>query len=278
MIIFPGQGSQKLGMGDALFERYKNLIEKADDILGYSIKSLCLEGPVEKLNDTVYTQPALFVVNALTYLTMREDDGMVPDFIAGHSLGEFNALLAAKVFDFETGLKIVQKRGQLMGDITGGGMAAIIGLTLERVKDVVSEKHLLSIDIANINSPQQIVLSGPKKDIIDAEPLFKEAGAKLYIPLKVSGAFHSRYMKEAQEAFLSYISQFSFEAPKVTVYANVSAIPYTKETAIENISNQLTGPVKWVEIIETLATQADPEFIEVGPGRVLTGLIKKILT
>lgn len=161
--VFPGQGSQSKGMGQGLFDKYPELTSKADKILGYSIKKLCLEDPDENLRYTQYTQPAIYTVNALMYLNKIAKTGEKPSFVVGHSLGEYNALYAAGVIDFETGLKIVKKRGELMSRAKGGGMAAVIGLREEEVRDVLKENGIESIDIANINSCSQIVISGPKE-------------------------------------------------------------------------------------------------------------------
>lgn len=169
--VFPGQGSQQKGMGQGLFEQYQHLTDQADQILGYSIKKLCTEKGYFDVNHTQYTQPALYVVNALSYLKKLEETGGKPDFAAGHSLGEYNALFAAGAFDFGTGLKLVKKRGELMGRITGGGMAAVIGLDKEQVTAVLEEHHLHTIDVANENTPRQIVISGQKK-ILKKRELF----------------------------------------------------------------------------------------------------------
>jgi trans-AT polyketide synthase/acyltransferase/oxidoreductase domain-containing protein len=184
--VFPGQGSQQKGMGGELFDEFKELTSKADEILGYSIKELCLEDPQGNLGQTQYTQPALYVVNALTYYKKIKDTGIKPDYVAGHSLAEYNALLAAEVFDFETGLKIVKKRGELMSKASGGGMAAVIGMSEEKIREVLKENGLESIDMANYNTPSQIAISGPKDDIIRAQPFFEAAGVRSYIVLRLA--------------------------------------------------------------------------------------------
>jgi malonyl CoA-acyl carrier protein transacylase len=176
-------------MGEGLFDKYPKLTAIADKILGYSIKDLCLNDSAQNLSQTQYTQPALYVVNALTYQDQVVDKGLQPSFLAGHSLGEFNALYAAKVFDFETGLRIVQKRGAIMSTISGGGMAAVIGLSEEKVRELLSGLLGKKIDIANINSSKQIVISGLQKDVLASEQSFLDAGAQMFIRLNVSGAF-----------------------------------------------------------------------------------------
>ena len=191
--VFPGQGSQSPGMGGELFDQFPELVKQTDEVLGCSIKDLCLNDPDKRLGQTDYTQPALYIVNALTYLSKTENSDLRPDFVAGHSLGEYNALFAAGVFDFITGLKLVQRRGQIMVKVTGGGMAAVIGMQPDKIKQVLKDASFESIDIANLNSPKQTVISGRKEDIDAVKTVFEDAGVRLFIPLKVSGAFHSLY-------------------------------------------------------------------------------------
>ena len=273
IFAFPGQGSQKIGMGEGLFEIYPEQTEQADRLLGLSIKRLCLEDPDSLLNLTQYTQPALFTVNALTYLKQIEEDGK-PDFLIGHSLGEYNALFAANAFDFITGLKLVQKRGEIMGKVQGGGMAAIIGIGPEKIKEVLALSGFDTIDIANYNSPKQSVISGLKRDVEQVSSHFEKAGA-MFIPLKVSGAFHSRYMKEAQNEFHEFIQDFGFDSPEIPVISNYKALPYS-ENVVDNLVQQISNPVRWTESVQYLLRQDQPEFEEIGVGRVLTGLINQI--
>ena len=228
------------------------------------------------MGQTHYTQPALYVVNALTYLNKIEHTNRKPDFVVGHSLGEYNALLAAEVFDFETGLRLVKKRGELMSQAPGGGMAAVIGLADKRVEELLRENHFNAVGIANYNAPSQVVIAGPKADIDRARPIFEAAGARACIPLKVSGAFHSRYMEEARESFLSFLENFAFSGPKIPVISNLMARPYQKEDVRRLLTDQITHPVKWTECIRYLLEQGETEFEEIGPGTVLTGLIQQI--
>ncbi|MCM8532367.1 MAG: ACP S-malonyltransferase [Lentisphaeraceae bacterium] len=274
--VFPGQGSQKIGMGEELFEKYADLVAQADEILGYSIKELCLEGPAEKLSQTQYTQPALYIVNALSYYNQLDEDSEKPTFVAGHSLGEYNALLASEVFDFATGLKLVIKRGEIMSKVEGGGMAAVLGMSADDIKATVENAGLDKIDVANFNSPKQTVLSGMKEDIVNAEGAFKDAGAKRYIVLPVSGAFHSRYMEGPKEEFKAFAEQFTFNAPAIPVISNINATEYDASDVLNTVAAQISSSVRWVETIQYIKTKGEFEFLELGPGKVLTSLIKQI--
>jgi trans-AT polyketide synthase, acyltransferase and oxidoreductase domains len=274
--LFPGQGSQKKGMGQDVISFFPDLINKANQILGYSIQELCLEDSKNVLGQTQYTQPALYVVSALNYLKKINETGIKPDFTAGHSLGEYTALFASGVMDFETGLKLVQKRSELMSKVSDGGMSAIIGLTEKQVFAILEKHQLTGIDIANLNSPMQIVISGTKDLITQAESIFKNEGAKLYIPLQVSGAFHSRYMKKSAEEFSKFLDGFTFNEPSIPVISNVEARPYTKEKVKELLVKQITHSVKWTETIRYLMGKNVENFEEIGPGNVLTGLVTKI--
>lgn len=274
--VFPGQGSQKKGMGESLFDAFPEQTKAADEILGYSIQSLCLEDAGDQLNQTQFTQPALYVVNALIYQQRLNERESKPDFVAGHSLGEYNALLAAGVFDFETGLRLVQKRGALMASATGGGMAAVLGMTIDKIHEVLEQSEISGVSIANLNAPQQTVLTGSKDGILALQPKFQEAGAKRYIPLNVSGAFHSPFMEPAQKEFESFLEPFDFEKPSIPVISNVEAIPYPDHGVAHLLALQITSPVRWVETIQYLNQQLNPVFEEVGPGKVLQGLIRQI--
>ncbi len=274
--VFPGQGSQSRGMGELLFPLFPDLIEKANKILGYSIITLCLDNHDEKLNQTQYTQPALYVVNALTYLKKIQKAHQEPDYVAGHSLGEYNALLAANVFDFETGLELVKKRGQLMSEATNGCMAAIVGLKNNHVQTILEQEHLTDISIANDNSFTQVVISGPQNAIAISQPLFEKAGATLFKPLKVSGAFHSRYMQNAKQSFRDFLKSFTFSAPTIPVIANVNARAYQYHEICYHLTQQITSPVQWTSIVRYLLEKGEKDFSEIGPGTVLTGMIRRI--
>lgn len=274
--MFPGQGSQSTGMGAELFDRYPDLVAEADSILGYSIKTLCLENPDGTLNRTDYTQPALYIVNVLSYHAKIEDDKVTPDFVIGHSLGEYDALYAAGGFDFATGLKLVQKRGALMNAATDGGMAAILGMGGDAVAAALAELGADSIDVANLNAPGQTVISGPKADIEMFAPQMKEKGAKRAVILPVSGAFHSRYMKPAADEFEAFLTGFGFGSLKIPCIANCSARPYTDDSIPSNLVKQIFSSVRWVETVKGLREQGADSFVEIGPGTVLTGLARQI--
>lgn len=274
--MFPGQGSQFKGMGAGLFEQFRSLTEQADAILGYSLKELCLDDPRNELGRTQFTQPALYVVNALSYLKRLEDSRGTPDVVMGHSLGEFNALLAAGCFDFETGLRLVQKRGELMGQVSGGGMAAVLNASKDHIEATLKAHGLERLYLANYNTPSQIVLSGHIDEIARAEPLFKE-GKMRYYPLATSGAFHSAYMQDAMAQFREVLSTHRFEAPKIPVIANVTARPYEADAILDTLASQIASTVRWSESVQHLlaaaALRGEPaEFDEVGPGDVLTKL------
>jgi malonyl CoA-acyl carrier protein transacylase len=280
--VFPGQGSQKRGMGAGLFDEVRQYAEvemDVDAILGYSLRKLCLEDPDNRLKETEFTQPCLYVVNALHYYK-AVNQGARPDYLAGHSLGEYNALLAAGVFDFLTGLRLAQRRGEMMSRAKNGGMAAVIGLGAGVVAEVIEENRLAGIDVANFNSPSQTVVSGPIEDIRRAGPLFEKAGAKLYMPLQVSAAFHSRYMAEAARAFDDFLAPFSFAAPKIPVIANATAQPYPADNASESVKSlltrQITHAVRWAQSVRFLIDKGVTQFTEMGPGIVLTRLVQQI--
>jgi malonyl CoA-acyl carrier protein transacylase len=280
--VFPGQGSQKRGMGQGLFDEvreYRAVESEVDALLGYSMRKLCLEDPDNRLKETQFTQPSLYVVNAL-HSYKAAGDGARPSWLAGHSLGEYNALLAAGVFDFMTGLRLVQKRGELMAQAKNGGMGAVIGLDSSAISRVLSDNGLTSIDVANFNTPSQTVVSGPLDDVKRAGPFFEKAGAQMYIPLQVSAAFHSRYMADAGKAFADFLAPMSFNAPRIPVVANATAQPYPADNASESVKSllakQITHSVQWTQSIRYLIGQGVTQFSEMGPGNVLTRMVQQI--
>jgi trans-AT polyketide synthase/acyltransferase/oxidoreductase domain-containing protein len=246
-------------------------------VLGYSIRELCVDDPRGELVLTQFTQPALFVVNALTYRARLDDGQPAPDFLAGHSLGEYNALLAARVFDFATGLTLVRRRGELMGRVSGGGMAAVVGLSPDQIQATLTASEAgRRLDVANFNSFDQTVIAGPKDDILAVKPAFEAAGVRAYIPLNVSAPFHSRYMRQSQAEFAAFLGEVQFDAPKIPVIANVTAKPYEADQVRQTLSEQIGHSVRWLDSMLYLLGQPEPEFVEVGPGTVLTKLIDKI--
>jgi malonyl CoA-acyl carrier protein transacylase len=280
--VFPGQGSQVLGMGRGLFgevREYASVEAEVNALMGYSVRELCLEDPGSLLKQTQYTQPCLFVVNTLHYYKALQGGGP-PACVAGHSLGEFNALLAAGVFDFLTGLRLVKKRGELMSQARGGGMAAVIGLAAPQVAGLLREAGLATLDIANFNSPTQTVISGPEADIACARTICEKAGAALYVPLQVSAAFHSRYVEGAAKAFAEFLAPMRFAAPQLPVIANATAEPYPRENAAEAIKSllvrQMTHAVRWTQSVRYLMSLGVSDFREIGPGNVLSRLIHQI--
>jgi malonyl CoA-acyl carrier protein transacylase len=275
--LFPGQGSQSKGMGGDLFDRFADWTTAADQTLGYSIRELCLDDPRGELGLTQFTQPALFVVNAMTW-RLREREGRTrPDFVAGHSLGEFNALLAAGVFDFPTGLALVQRRGQIMSAVTGGGMMAVIGLAPDRIEAVLASSEAgRRLDVANFNSFEQTVIAGPREDLDAVRPDLKAAGGRA-IPLNVSAPFHSRYMREAQDEFDAYLAQFALQPPSIPVVSNVTARPYEPHELRDTLARQIGSSVRWLDSMRFLLGRGVTDFEEVGPGKVLTKLVTQIL-
>lgn len=268
-IMFPGQGAQRIGMGTQLFAAFPALLSEADEILGYSLAQLCLEGPLERLTQTEFTQPALYVVNSLSYL-QRTASGPAPDFLLGHSVAEYVALFAAGVVDFATGLRLVQKRGALMAQARGGGMAAVLGLDEAQIQAVLDQHGIADVYVANLNTPRQIVLSGRREAVAASEPLFMTAGASYFKMLQVSGAFHTPFMAEAREAFREFVQDIPFAAPSIAVIANVTARPHDPARLRERMVEQITAPVRWAESLRYLLTQglAVGDFEEVGPAGV----------
>ncbi|MER7794331.1 ACP S-malonyltransferase [Streptomyces sp. NPDC097640] len=272
---FPGQGSQRRGMGRGLFERFPEQTAAADRVLGYSIEELCLTDPQRRLGRTEFTQPALYVVGALAYLDRLAQDPAPPDHLVGHSLGEYVALFAAGVFDFETGLRLVRRRGELMAAAGGGTMAAVIGTDEETVTRTLADPGLDGLDLANHNAMDQFVISGPRERIDAACAAFEAAGART-VRLNVSAPLHSRYMRPAAEEFGRFLDGFTLRPPTVPVLANVDALPYTADTVKERLAAQIASPVRWTETVRRLMAHGDFDFTELGPGQVLTKLVTRI--
>jgi [acyl-carrier-protein] S-malonyltransferase len=278
--VFPGQGSQFVGMGKDLYdnnETAKALFEQANDILGFRITDIMFEGTDEELKQTKVTQPAIFLHSVILAKTLGAD--FKPDMVAGHSLGEFSALVAADALSFEDGLKLVAKRAIAMQkacESNPSGMAAILGLENEIVEKVCGEIEEAVVP-ANYNCPGQIVISGSNEGIEKACEALKEAGAKRALPLPVGGGFHSTMMESAKAELEAAINETSFTSPICPIYQNVDATAYTDADKIKsNLIQQLTGAVKWTQTSENMLAAGANHFTEVGPGKVLQGLIKKI--
>ena len=278
--IFPGQGAQFVGMGKDLYnesEKAKEMFEKANEILGFRITDLMFNGTDEDLRQTKVTQPAIFLHSVILAATL--EDEFRPEMVAGHSLGEFSALVTAKAISFEDGLKLVYKRALAMQkacEIEPSTMAAVLGLPDESVSNVCDLiDHI--VRPANYNCPGQVVISGSIAGIKEAQERMKNAGAKRVVMLPVSGAFHSPFMEPAREELSKAIAETKFETPICPVYQNVSTIGETDRDVIkENLIAQLTSPVKWTHTVENMIEDGATEFIELGPGNVLQGLVKKI--
>ncbi|MFN2153258.1 MAG: ACP S-malonyltransferase [Anaerolineales bacterium] len=284
--LFPGQGSQSVGMGQALAQQYpiaRETFQQADEILGIPLTQLAWEGPEEKLNDTINTQPALMVhsIAALRVLEQQFPE-FTPAFVAGHSMGELSALVAAKILPFEAALKLARRRGELMkqaGEISPGGMAAILGLdipTLDEICAQASDENEI-VQVANDNCPGQVVISGAKPALERAMSLASEAGAKRVVPLAISIAAHSPLMTHAQEGFNQAVEAAPIQTATIPLIGNVTAKPLRGEAEIRaDLQAQLRSRVRWTETIQFLQAQGIDTFVEIGNGEVLCGLVKRI--
>lgn len=276
--VFPGQGAQFVGMGKELYEnspKAKKLFEKANDILGFRITDLMFSGTDADLKQTKVTQPAIFLHSVILADSLTEK----PDMTAGHSLGEFSALVAAKALPFEDGLRLVHARALAMQkacEANPSTMAAVLGLPDETVEKICEEIAEVVVP-ANYNSPGQIVISGSNKGVENACQKLTEAGAKRVIPLNVGGAFHSPLMEPARQELAAAIEATRFSAPICPIYQNVDALPYTDPEKIKkNLVAQLTSSVRWTQIMKNMIADGATSFLEIGPGKVLQGLIKKL--
>ena len=280
--VFPGQGAQFVGMGKDLYDNSplaKEYFEKANEILGYRITDLMFEGTPEDLRQTKVTQPAVFLHSVITAISMGND--FRPDMVAGHSLGEFSALVSAKALTFEDGLRLVYARAMAMQkacESEPSTMAAVIGLddeTVEEVCDEVNKEHI--VVAANYNSVGQLVISGSIEGIDKACEMLKERGAKRALKLPVGGAFHSPLMEPARQELQAAIEMAVVSTPVCPVYQNVNANPQTDPESIKkNLIAQLTAPVRWTQTVKNMINDGADEFIELGPGDVLKGLVKKV--
>lgn len=279
--LFPGQGAQSVGMGKDLYkssEAVKNVYDSADKILGKNISTICFEGPEEDLKLTVNTQPAIVTTSIAALEALRAELNITPDFVAGHSLGEYCAMYAAGVMDLETTLKAIQRRADLMGQTKGGSMAAVLNASEEQLKAGLEEGSKAGyVDVANYNSPAQVVITGDSEAVKAAGDYMLANGVRRVVPLAVSGAFHSKFMEKAGEEFESFVSDLELSDAKIPVITNVDAqITTNSEDFRAKMPKQISSSVYWTQTIQKMVSEGVDTFIEIGPGKVLAGLNKKI--
>jgi [acyl-carrier-protein] S-malonyltransferase len=283
--VFPGQGSQKVGMGADLLSERPELVDcylsLADETAGLPVRRCCLEGPIEELTRTDVAQPALFAIG-LAVADAAGEVGLTPDYVAGHSLGEYTAAVVAGALSVEDGMRVVAERGRLMAGIQSdrpGAMAAIIGLDLPKLEELCAQAAEAGlVSIANLNSPTQIVVSGEKAGVARLVELAPDAGAKKAVPLQVGAAFHSALMVPVQEKLRQTVEDVAFSDARTPLVAVCSGRAVQAADDIrEALLTQIVNPVRWVDVVETLASAGITSFLELGPGRVLIGLIRQIL-
>lgn len=287
--VFPGQGSQYVGMGKALYEASeaaRRIFRQADEILGIALSRLCFEGPETDLNDTVNAQPAILTVSIACLAALKErwqatGQTVAPDYVAGHSLGEFTALVAADVLDFETALKLVRERGRLMkanGQDHPGGMLAVLGLDRPVVEEIVAEARTLGvITVANANSPGQLVLSGEPAALDRATELARQRGAARVVRLPITIASHSPLMARAAAQFADLVARLPLRQPRIPVIANITGQALTSADEIrKELADHILLPVQWSASVLEMIRRGSASFLEIGPGQVLSGLIRRI--
>lgn len=279
--LFPGQGSQSVGMGKDLYENYesaKSVFDTADKVLGKSITTLCFEGPEDALKQTVNTQPCIVTMSIAALESLKSELDVKPDYVAGHSLGEYCAMYASGVMSLDNTLKAIQKRADLMGATHGGAMSAVLNAPQGALEEALKEASSVGyVDVANYNSPAQVVITGDEAAVQKAGELLLAKGARRVVPLPVSGAFHSKFMENAGKEFENFVSDLELNNALIPVITNVDAQASTESSDFRTkMPKQIYSSVHWTQTIQKMAADGVEIFIEIGPGKVLAGLNKKI--